>query len=148
MVLGLELPYYVKEVRYNGSPVRADIFALDGNAAAHSLEIVVDDKPAAVLGGVTDGHDPVSQPHVVAVPLSEDPNDPLLSITERDGDKSGNFQIHGLPPGEYRVFAIATSDKAKLDAPGVLAKLLGDALKIELAPGVMQNIQLRLLELR
>lgn len=148
-ISGLATPHYVKEVRYNGSPVPDNIVPMDGRAPSHLLEIVVDDKPAAIMGTVTRSDRPVSQPHVVLMKWPLSANDPyLFGMRTASGDKDGKFQLVGLPPGEYRLFAVDAADQVRLDEPGVLDRLLGNAQKITLPERGFQNLKLELTEIR
>jgi hypothetical protein len=151
-ISGVPGGYYIQEVRYNGSPVRGNLawltFELDGSAPSHSLEIVLDDKPAFVTGTVTDRDRPVSQPLVVLArwPL---PNvKALWPLTTATGDAGGKYQFTGLAPGEYRILAVSSTLKDKLEKPDVLEPLLRTAKKIELGPRATQNLTLELTELR
>jgi hypothetical protein len=151
-VTGVPGGYYIQEVRYNGSPVRGNpawlTFELDGSAPSHSLEIVLDDKPAFVTGTVTDRDRPVSQPLVVLArwPL---PNvKALWPLTTATGDAAGKYQFTGVAPGEYRILAVSSTLKDKLQMPNVLEPLLRTAKKIELGPRATQNLSLELAELR
>ena len=74
MVYRLGAGGYVKEIRYNGIPVKGDLIPLDNGAMTQSLTIVVDDKPAAIAGEVVKGHEPVSQ--AVAILAKWPPPDP------------------------------------------------------------------------
>lgn len=148
-VSGVTNPHYVKEVRYNGFPVPDNVVPLDGRAPSHSLEIVVDDKPAAIMGTVTVSDRPVNQPHVVLVKWPLNANDPyLFGMRTANGDKDGKFQFVGLPPGEYRIFAVDAADRARLDEPGVLDRTLGGAQKVTLSERGFQNVKLELTETR
>jgi hypothetical protein len=144
-VSGLKSPQYIREVRYNGSRVVDDLFSLEGNAPSHSLEIVVDDKPASMHGTVMDGNNPASEPHVVAIRWPPNANEPYLSIAaSADGDKDGRFQVLGLPPGEYGVLAVGAMARARLEEPNVLEQMLGGAQRITLGERASQEVMLKL----
>jgi hypothetical protein len=59
VVSDLPANFDVKELRYNGGAVADNIVALNEYATAQVLEIVIDDKPARIVGTVTDGDKPV-----------------------------------------------------------------------------------------
>jgi hypothetical protein len=89
-VSGLGESYYVKEIRYNGIPLIDNIFATDGGSPAQSLDIVLDDKPAAITGAVTDGDKPVGKPYVVLVKWPASPEGIFLSTRRRPAMITGN----------------------------------------------------------
>ena len=137
---------YVKEIRFNGRVVTGNPIALDGSSGAQSLEIVVDDQPAAITGVVSDGDHPASKPYVF---LTKWPMPAELAFARpqgMDGDDDGQFRFTELVPGEYRVIAVSQSDRDMLDEPGVLQRLLADAEKITLNRGGVQGITLKLVD--
>jgi protocatechuate 3,4-dioxygenase beta subunit len=143
-VTGLGAGFMVREIRYNGSAVVDNIVALNGNAPQHSLQIVVDDKPARITGSVTDGDRPVGSAHMVLIRWPASSEDVFLSAKSVDGDEGGRFQFAGLAPGEYRILAVAPEATDKLDEPHVLERLLGRAERITLTPGGSVNLSLKL----
>ena len=151
-VSGVPGGYYIQEVRYNGSPVRGNLawltFELDGSAPSHTLEIVLDDKPAFVTGIVTDRDRPVSQPLVVLARWPLPNAKALWPLTTATGDAGGKYHFTGVAPGEYRILAVSPTLKDKLQMPNVLEPLLRTAKKIELGPRATQNLALELTELR
>jgi hypothetical protein len=147
-ITGLPSNYYIKEVRYNGSVMADTVLRLNPGATVHSLEIIVDDKPATLTGKVTDRDKPVSDPYVVVMKWPANSSDSLWPVTGRSGDGDGGFQFVGLVPGDYRLFAVPANLKEKLEEPNVLNQLLGVAKDITLAPRDSRNVALELTELR
>jgi len=142
-VTGLRAPHYVKEVRYNGHRISNNIVQMDAGAPSHPLEIVVDDKPATVVGAVTDRDKPVSQPTVVLARWPLNTSDVFSSVVMATGDENGKYNLTGLAPGDYRVFAVASEVKGKLDEPGVMERLLSTAEKLSLTERAVQNVALK-----
>lgn len=145
-ITGIPAPAYVKEIRYNGSPVSRNRFLLDANQLAHALEVVLDDKPAALYGTVLNRDKPVSRAFVVAVPteaLSPSARYPLAGVS---ADDNGNYRVEGLPPGDYKVIAVVSENKPDLENPQFLDALLTKANKISLGPGAVNNIALQVVE--
>lgn len=137
--------FYLREIRYNGhAQPGTTTFTLDGNSQAQLLELVVDNRPGAISGTVTDAGDPAKNPYVVAAkwPLTSD----MLSLATRNaaGDEGGKFTIGGLSPGEYRIVAVPLAAKEKLTEPGVLDRLLAGAERVTLDVGALQSVQLKL----
>src|SRR6185503_5831041 len=92
LVAGLPSPYYVKEVRYGGAAAEKGVVPLGNTATNNLLEILVDDKPAAVWGTVSHGGQPVKEPFVVLSRWPADFADPS-SIRTVKGDEDGQFQF-------------------------------------------------------
>ena len=140
---GLSAAFVVREVRYNGSAVVDNIVALNGNAPLHSLQIVVDDKPAGISGTVADGDTPMGNAHVVLIRWPASLEDVFLSAKISDGDEAGRFQFAGLAPGDYRILAVSPVTAEKLDEPRVLERLLNLAERVTLTAGASQNLSLK-----
>jgi hypothetical protein len=134
--------YCIKEMRYNGLPVKGDL-TLDPNAPLQILEIVVDDRPATIRGVVLEEDHPVDRP-IIAVtpwPIADDPLQEQPTVI--NGGADGSFRISGLAPGEYRAVAVANVDRALLDYPGVLPRLAERAEKLEVERGAQVNLSLK-----
>ena len=88
-------------------------------------------KPAALTGSVVDHDRPVDRPFVVLArwPLA------LRSTPGAMGDEDGKFQFAGLAPGLYRIVAIPSVSKDRLERPNVLEQLLANAKEVTLGPG-------------
>jgi hypothetical protein len=142
---GLGLGNYVKEIRYNGIKVVADIVTLESGDATRTLTIVIDDKPGVIMGTVMSGDKPVSQPIVVALRLPLNFSSPMGMARGR-GDDAGRFRIGGLAPGEYRVIALRSVDPSTGNAS--LERALSAAKKIEVSPSGLQNVTLEVTDLR
>jgi hypothetical protein len=138
-ISGVGSGWYVKEIRYNGSPVPDAFLRIDPYAVAHKLEIVIDDKPAVLSGVVGESDRTVANAFVVAArwPAMGDVHTASRKVTAGD---DGKFQIAGLAPGEYRLAAVAPEAKDKLDEPNVLERLLSGGQKVTLGPNVFQSV--------
>jgi hypothetical protein len=147
-VSGLGAGNYVKEIRYNGAKVGADIITLESGDATRTLTIVIDDKPGAIAGTVMSGDKPVSQAYVMARKWPP-PDGPRLSrwgSGSARGDDAGRFRIGGLAPGEYRVIALRSLDLSTSNA--AVERALAAGKKIEVGPNGVQNITLEVTEPR
>lgn len=138
-VLDLPVNFDVREIRYNGSAVTDNVVALNANAQAQSLEIVVDDKPALVEGTAVDGDKPIGRAHVVLLKWPVSSEDVFLSAKDTNADEDGRFQFAGLAPGEYRILAVRSEASEKLDEPHALERLLAGAERITLNAGAAQK---------
>ncbi len=147
-ITGIGAGNYVKEIRYNGAKVVADVVTLDSGDLTRTLTIVIDDKPGAIMGAVMSGDKPVSQPYVIARKWPP-PDGPRLSrwgSASARGDDAGRFRISGLAPGEYRLVALRSLDSSTSNA--ALERALSAAKKIEVGPNGLQNVTLDLTDLR
>ena len=148
LVSGLSQGNYIKEIRYNGAKVGADMVTLESGALAHVLTIVVDDKPGTIFGAVTSGDKPVGRPIVIAQKWPP-PSGPIVSlwgVGTASGDDAGRFRIGGLAPGEYHVIAVRSVNPATSTA--ALERALSAAKKIEVGPSGLQNVTLEVTDLR
>jgi hypothetical protein len=139
-VNGLGEKYYVKEIRVDGKA------APDGVAQLYQgsqIEIVLDDQPAAITGLVTEGDKPFSQPLVF---VAKWPSLAVATPRPTTGDNSGQFQITGLQPGEYRVLAVPSTPlpDGQQIPQSMLGKLWNDAERITLERGGSKAVALKL----
>jgi hypothetical protein len=135
--------WYIKEIRYGGKPVTADVFEWNG---AGLLEIVVDDRPPVIAGTVMDGDKPANRPAVVLVRWPVYEQDVFRSVVwDTSGDDKGKFRIDvPIAPGEYRVFAVPQDGMDKLQQPHVLERLLQRAEKATFEKGGAYDLSLKL----
>lgn len=146
-LVGLPRSFFVKSVHYNGAllanAASAISLSLDSKASAHSLDILLDDKPAALFGNVTKNDQPAEQPYVVLLrwPMAGQP----IAVS---GDASGQFQFAGLIPDEYRALAVSADDWESIHDPAVLDRAIARAQKVELGPNTAQRIKLELVDLK
>jgi hypothetical protein len=96
--------YFVKGVTLGGKDITDSGFTVGG--ATYSLEVVVSAKGATVDGVVlNDKDEPASDVRVVVIPdATRRPRRDLNQLATTD--YRGRFGLHGLPPGEYRIFAL------------------------------------------
>jgi hypothetical protein len=145
-VSGLGTGNYIKEIRYNGIKVGADIVTLESGDATRTLMIVIDDKPGAITGTVMSGDKPVSQPFVIVRKWPPSNGSSTFGMGGARGDDAGRFRIGGLAPGEYHVVALRSADPSTSNA--ALERALSAAKKIEVGPSGIQNVTLEVTDLR
>lgn len=133
--------HYIKEVRYNGLVVSDSTFVVDGSPGR--LEVILDDKPAAIGGVVEVDGNPLSKAYVVLTGWPMPSDGMLSSLKKMSGNDNGNFRFGGLPPGDYRIIAVAPEVKDKLDEPGVLGRLFSSADTVTLSPGGLADLHLK-----
>jgi hypothetical protein len=144
---GLPTSYYVKEIRYNNAPVPNASLTLFPGA---SLEIVLDDHPAAITGRVVNGDKPVPRAEIL---LSKWPPPPGPAMLEGSmfsvamlANNDGLFRVGGLAPGEYRVAAFSAEASPQAIASLDLNGLLSRGEKVTLERGGQQTVQLKLIK--
>lgn len=143
---GLGPGSYVQEMRYNGIPLGGDVVPLDIAASAHSLIIVIDDKPGTILGAITSGAKPVPQAFVIARKWPPEGAQNLSDWARVRGDDTGNFQMTGLAPGEYRIIAVRSMTPNMTFA--TIQQAMAAGKRVEIGPGGFQNMKLELTEFR
>ena len=140
---------YVKEIRYNGTPLRDATLPINAGAVAHKLEIVMDDTYGSLAGSVTDGSRPALDVQILIVKDSARVDNMALQppgyVTT---GPDGNFPATRLAPGEYRAIAFLRTQQTKIHEAGVLTRLLSTAQKITIAPGGTQTVTIRLSDVR
>jgi hypothetical protein len=105
--------HYIKEFRYNGLVVSDSTFVVDGSPGR--LEVILDDKPAAIGGVVQVDGNPLRMAYVVLTSWPMPSDGMLSSLKNTSGNDNGNFRFGGLPPGDYRIVAAAPEVKDKLE---------------------------------
>ena len=138
-VAGLSTQYYIKQVRYSDVAAPGNIFDFTG---AGDLTIEIGRSPAALSGSVTKGDKTVPGADVVFLRWPAEPEDDRDAIRHIAADSDGKFQLSGIVPGEYRIFAVPGEGRAQAEQPLAWQRLLGRAEKITLARGDSQNVVL------
>jgi hypothetical protein len=107
-IVGMDPNSYIKEVRFGPSDALERPLTLTGSNAA-TLNIVISPR-AAKLDGTIVGHDlqPVSGIQAVLVPDRHRDRADLYKNAVTD--TAGHFQMQGIAPGDYRVFAWSSLD--------------------------------------
>lgn len=65
----------------------------------------------------------------------------------RDGDARGAYRFDSLPPGEYRIVAVAPEEAGRLEEPFAIDRLLANGDSIRLGRGGHASLNLRLADL-
>jgi hypothetical protein len=140
---GVPETHYLQQVLYNGIPIADQRITLNTAAPAHSLELIFDDKPAAITGTVTASSKPLASAHIVVVPWPAPPGVELfISQRTATANEKGRFSIAGLAPGDYRILAVPPDQKRSLQTPNELERLLSNAETLTLTKRQLKTLNL------
>lgn len=107
-VLGMPEGSYLKEVRLAGVPVLSSGLDLTGGVRDGKMDIVISTDAASLSGVVRNAEDePVPGAEVTLVPVVRKFQQSRL-YPRAVADEHGAFQIQGITPGRYEVFAWET----------------------------------------
>ena len=99
---GLPDGYYLKSVKLAGREMTDA--TLDLSYGGGQVEVVLAPTAGDVTGTVQNGRgEPATSVQVTAVPVTGSLRRDMNKLVTTDA--SGNFTLHGLPPGDYKIFA-------------------------------------------
>jgi len=99
---GMPDGYYLKSVKLAGREMPDA--TLDLNYGGGQIQVVLARTAGDITGTVQNSHgDPATSVQVTAVPVSGSLRKDMNKLVTTD--VNGNFTLHGLPPGEYKIFA-------------------------------------------
>jgi len=94
--------YYLKSVKLAGREMPDA--TLDLNYGGGQVEVLLAPAAGDITGTVQNSHgDPATSVQVTAVPVSGSLRKDMNKLVTTDA--MGSFTLHGLPPGEYKIFA-------------------------------------------
>ena len=103
-ISGASKDCYIKQIAYGQTFIKDDVISI-ANAGNPALEITVSSRGARVQGSVVDKDNlPSAGVWVVAVP-DEARRTILRLFKSQTTDQYGKFDLHGLAPGTYKLFA-------------------------------------------
>ena len=103
-VSGISKDCYIRQITYGQTFVKDDVISVS-KGANPALEITLSSRGARVQGSVADKDNlPAAGVWVVAVP-DEARRTTLRLFKSQTTDQYGKFDLHGLAPGEYKLFA-------------------------------------------
>ena len=139
-VIGLRSSHYIKEIRYNHTPVNDGIISLSPGG---TLEIILDDHPATLSGTILDGDKPAPTAVVLLQRRGSTgtvtqlaPPDMYAGMYAGNADANGHFQFI-VAPGEYDIQA---SDSRNPRLRG--QRPSGQSVKLD--PGEQKTIEVKL----
>jgi len=137
---GANADWFVKSMAAGGREATDAGFSVGGGVAA--VELVASANGAVADGVVADAKgEPLANATVVAVPEAR-----LRARTDRYrktvSDQSGHFTLHGLPPGEYTLFAWESVDGEAYYNPEFLKSYDGQGTVLRVSEGERKSLQL------
>jgi hypothetical protein len=137
---GASADWFMKSIAAGGREATDMGFGVGGGVAA--VELVLSANGAMVDGVAVDAKgEPLANATVVAVPETR-----LRARTDRYrktvSDQSGHFTLHGLPPGEYTLFAWESVDGEAYYNPEFLKGYEGQGTVLRVSEGERKGVQL------
>lgn len=128
--------YYIESANWGSVNLLREDLVLDSSGSVPPIDLVLRDDGATLRGKVLSGE---TSPRMLVV---------LLSYNRRPGSVGvrgdGAFEISGVAPGTYRVFAVDSSANFDPGDPVSLAKISSKAQEVTLAPKQSASINLEL----
>ncbi|HET9400946.1 MAG TPA: carboxypeptidase regulatory-like domain-containing protein [Candidatus Acidoferrales bacterium] len=126
--------YYAKRITCGGRDYATQPMELDSGSNIDNCEIVIANDTASVNGFVMDGNTPAAGLVVIAIPQSKQLRQIARFTGTANTDQNGQFQISGLVPGDYYIFATAEEDDGGYYAPDFPERNQSTAFRITLKP--------------
>src|SRR5207244_11018034 len=138
---GLPSDLYVKEIRYNNRNVLDEAMQISASDAG-TLNIVLCAQSGQVAGTVVDEKlQPVQGIEAVLVPDRHRERTELFKTVLTD--QAGRFNIRGIPPGDYKIFAWeALEPNAYFDSE-VLERFEQQGKAVHVAESSTQDVQVK-----
>ncbi|HKW00755.1 MAG TPA: carboxypeptidase-like regulatory domain-containing protein [Vicinamibacterales bacterium] len=137
--------WWLKSVVYNGVDTLDSALEIS-NADLSGIVITFTDRPTNLSGRLIDAAGRAATDYwVVAFPSTRElwaPNSRRIRTARPDIE--GEFEIAGLPPGDYGLVALTDLDQADLSDPAFLEQLAAASVKIALADGEKKKQDLKL----
>jgi Carboxypeptidase regulatory-like domain len=133
-VTGMSKDCYIKDMHYGESSVIKDGFTVTRGEAG-ALEILISSRGAGVQGTVTDSDGlPLAGVSIVLVPdLSQREN--YQKYKTQNTDQYGNFDLHGIAPGDYKLFSWVEVEQDAWQDPEFLKQFEDKGQRITLQDG-------------
>jgi uncharacterized protein (DUF2141 family) len=142
--------WMLKSVTYQGRDVSQTPFTVDQSDAA-GLVVTLTDRPTMLAGLVT-GVGDISESQVLVFPQDpqawRDIGSAPLAVRTASVSDMGGFEIRGLPVGDYLI--VACNEETALDwqSPDFLAAAARVATRVRVSDGVMQSVDLKIVEIK
>jgi hypothetical protein len=142
-LMGLPEAFYVKSIRLGERDISNGVLDLSQGGAGGALDILISPKAARLEGSVSgDDGKPATGIQVVLAPEGERrQNTSLFKLATTD--QNGAFSIRGIPPGDYRVFALEQAEPGAWYDPEFLASIESKGEKVSFAESGAETRQLK-----
>lgn len=129
--------YYIESAVWGSSDLLQDDLVLDSSDSVPPIEVVVRDDGATLNGKVFSRDLPLS-PQVILLPDKR--KKPITLLVGADGI----FNLSGLAPGVYRIFAVDASVDFDNEDPSFLVRVSSKVQEITLSPKQSASVNLEL----
>jgi hypothetical protein len=139
--LSVALPdgYYLKSAKVGETDVLQAGLDLSRGAAGQ-LELEISGAGGSIEGSVMDDQDrPLAGAHVALVPDARAPLRSKSTVT----DEHGRFQLRGIAPGDYRMYAAPDLDMSALQDPEYARRMVGQGRRVSVQQHGKENVVLR-----
>ena len=134
---------YIRTLRYGSADVLER--GLDPAGAHDSLEVVISTDGGGITGVAVDKNQK-AQPGVTVIAI---PDHPLRWISERSKsigtDQNGRFNLQGLRPGRYRLYAFEQIEPGAYEDPQFMKKYLDYGRNVEVSENSKQTVDLKII---
>jgi hypothetical protein len=121
---------YLKQIACSGRDYSIQPIMLESGIALNDCVLTLGTDAGTLSGQVTESGKPVQGLVVIAIPESRDLR-PLGRYTfTGKTDADGNYQISGVIPGDYLLFAVTANDEQTYFAPDFAEKNIRDAERV------------------
>lgn len=140
--------FYLKSARLGGADLLASGMVVNYSMASATLDVVLSPNGGQVDGSVLDGDGkPVANADVEAVPDEAHRNRDEYYRSARS-DAAGKFNILGLAPGDYTLYATDKDQYGSFKDPDFLQQIAGQGATVEIDEKQHQSVQLTLIQIR
>jgi hypothetical protein len=145
VVYGAAKDCYVKQIAFGQTLAKDDVISL-AKGSNSALEITLSSRGARVQGSVTDKDGlPAAGVWVVAVP-EENRRSLSRLFKAQTTDQYGNYELHGLAPGSYRIFAWAGIEQGEWEDAEFLRPQETKGELLELQDEDVKTVNLQVIE--
>jgi protocatechuate 3,4-dioxygenase beta subunit len=131
---------YIKSARIDGVDVLAAGLTVDPKQGLGSFEIVISPNGATLQGVVLREQQPFQGATVVLAP--DPPNRSQKRLFKSTAsDANGHFQLQGIAPGDYKVFAWEKIEEESYESPDVLQQYEKQGQSIHIDEGSNNSVQ-------
>jgi hypothetical protein len=131
---------------FDGRDVADLNLAIDGSRNITGVELKLTSRRAEVGGALTNASGaPVSDYHVILFPSERRfwvPQSRRIQVAQPGPD--GRYSFRTLPPGDYRIAALADIEPGRQFDPDWLSQIFGAAIALQLSDGEKRNQDIRI----